>query len=71
VRVRIHGGTIARIEVLPEEFPRLMRDEIRRTIVMSFKNLGFAYVTLDLQGYRSGSMNETLTREQKEHGTGA
>lgn len=71
VRVRIHGGTIARIEVLPEEFPRLMRDEIRRTIVMSFKNYGFAYVTMDLQGYRSGSMNETLTREQKEHGTEA
>lgn len=71
VRVRIHGGTIARIEVLPEEFPRLMQDEIRRTIVMSFKSYGFAYVTMDLQGYRSGSMNETLTREQMKHGTEA
>ncbi|MCI6637137.1 MAG: ATP-dependent sacrificial sulfur transferase LarE [Bilifractor sp.] len=71
VRVRIHGGTIARIEVLPEEFPRLMQEEIRRAVVMSFKSYGFAYVTMDLQGYRSGSMNETLTRDQREHGTEA
>ena len=71
VRVRIHGGTIARIEVLPEEFSRLMQEEIRRAVVMSFKSYGFAYVTMDLQGYRSGSMNETLTREQREHGTEA
>ncbi len=71
VRVRIHGGTIARIEVFPEEFPRLMQEEIRRAVVMSFKSYGFAYVTMDLQGYRSGSMNETLTRDQREHGTEA
>ncbi len=57
VRVRIHGN-VARIELLPEEFEKLlaMRDEIAKR----FKEFGFAYASLDLQGYRTGSMNETL-----------
>ncbi|MBR1691695.1 MAG: ATP-dependent sacrificial sulfur transferase LarE [Lachnospiraceae bacterium] len=59
VRVRIHG-TIARIEILPEEFEKLMQEEIRSEIMEKFKKYGFTYVTLDLQGYRMGSMNETL-----------
>lgn len=59
VRVRIHG-TIARIEILPEEFAKLLQDEIRTEIYTKFKSFGFTYVTLDLQGYRTGSMNETL-----------
>lgn len=58
-RVRIHG-TMARIEVLPEEFERLMREENRRGIADRLKEFGFSYVTLDLQGYRTGSMNETI-----------
>ncbi len=57
LRVRIHG-TIARIEVLPDEFEKLLRN--REQIVTAFKQYGFTYVTMDLQGYRMGSMNETL-----------
>jgi uncharacterized protein len=56
-RVRIHGK-IARIEVLPEEFPKLM--EKRELIVDKLTEFGFSYVTMDLKGYRMGSMNETL-----------
>ena len=56
-RVRVHGK-IARIEILPEEFDRLLK--IREEISARFKALGFDYVTLDLQGYRTGSMNEGL-----------
>ncbi len=57
VRIR-HHGAIARIEVPREEFARVLEraDHITETL----KRLGFTYVTLDLQGYRSGSMNETL-----------
>ena len=57
LRVRIHG-TIARIEVLPDEFEKLLQN--REQIVTEFKKYGFTYVTMDLQGYRMGSMNETL-----------
>ena len=56
-RVRIHGE-IARIEILPAEFTRLLNR--REEIVSKFKSYGFKYVTPDLQGYRTGSMNETL-----------
>ncbi len=59
LRVRIHGN-IARIEVMPEEFGKLIA--AREEIVRKFKEFGFAYVTMDLQGYRTGSMNETLDR---------
>lgn len=58
VRVRIHGDSLARIEVLPAEFPQLL-DNAQR-LVRDFKALGFSYVTMDLAGYRTGSMNETL-----------
>ena len=66
VRVRIHGegrNTIARIEILPAEFARLMQEENREWIHHRFQKIGFAYVTLDLGGYRTGSMNETLKKE--------
>lgn len=59
VRVRIHG-TIARIEVLPDEFSNLIKKENCQKIVKEFKAYGFTYVTMDLQGYRMGSMNETF-----------
>lgn len=59
VRVRIHG-TIARIEILPDEFERLLVEASRDKIYSTLKSLGFTYVTLDLGGYRTGSMNETL-----------
>lgn len=61
VRVRIHG-TIARIEVLPEEFSRLIEEENRLKITAAFKSYGFTYVTMDLGGYRTGSMNEVLKK---------
>ncbi|MFO7821174.1 MAG: ATP-dependent sacrificial sulfur transferase LarE [Lentisphaeria bacterium] len=57
-RVR-HHGHIARIEVPPEDISRLAGDR-RRQILQGFKELGFQYITLDLQGYRTGAMNETL-----------
>ena len=59
VRVRIHG-IMARIEVLPEEIVRLAEPGTRERIVSKLKEYGFSYVTLDLGGYRMGSMNETL-----------
>ncbi len=57
VRVRTYDGT-ARIEVPPEEMARVF--EHREAVIAHLKKLGFKYVTLDLQGYRSGSMNEVL-----------
>lgn len=59
VRVRIHG-TIARIEILPQEFEKLMEVSTRSRVYQTLKDLGFSYVTLDLGGYRTGSMNEVL-----------
>ena len=56
-RVRIHGE-LARIEILPAEFEKLLN--LREEVVAKLKSYGFKYVTLDLQGYRTGSMNETL-----------
>ena len=55
VRVRDHAG-IARIEIIPSEMPRFLRR--REDIVSEFKRLGFSYITLDLMGFRSGSMDE-------------
>ena len=61
LRVRIHG-TIARIEVLPDEFPELIEEKNRLKIVTEFEKYGFTYITMDLKGYRTGSMNETLKK---------
>ncbi|MCQ2491642.1 MAG: ATP-dependent sacrificial sulfur transferase LarE [Lachnospiraceae bacterium] len=63
VRVRIHEshhGNIARIEVFPEEIEKIAAKDIRETIAKTFKDIGFAYTSLDLTGYRTGSMNEVL-----------
>ncbi len=65
-RVRHHDDKTARIEVGKQEISRLLDDDLRETVVRQMKSLGFTYVTLDLQGYRTGSMNEVLTREVKE-----
>lgn len=56
-RVRIHGK-IARIEVMPEDFAKIIEENTRIKIHETLKNFGFSYVTLDLKGYRTGSMNE-------------
>ena len=61
LRVRIHG-TIARIEVLPDEFPKLIEEKNRLKIVTEFEKYGFTYISMDLKGYRTGSMNETLKK---------
>lgn len=60
VRVR-HHDDVARLEVEPADFITLLHDETRRHIVARFKELGYAYIALDLAGFRSGSMNEVLT----------
>ena len=67
-RVRVHG-TMARIEVLPEEMGRLFETKNRETISRKLKELGFSYVTADLMGYRTGSMNEPLEQENKNQKT--
>lgn len=63
VRVRIHG-MMARIEVLPEELEKIVKPEVRNQITEKFLSYGFTYVTLDLAGYRTGSMNETLPKKE-------
>jgi len=64
VRVR-HHGQIARVEVDSEGIQRLLDPSLRAQIVENLKRLGYAYVTLDLAGYRTGSMNEPLSEEVK------
>ena len=64
VRVRIHG-MMARIEIEQREFGKLMDGEIRNRIVEALRAYGFTYVTMDLMGYRTGSMNETLPDDVK------
>lgn len=63
-RVRFHDASTARIEVGPKEIGRFLTDGTREMIVSQMKDLGFTYVTLDLQGYRTGSMNEVLGNEE-------
>lgn len=61
-RVR-HHEDLARIEVDPEQIPFIASKEIRTQINEKFKSLGYKYVTLDLQGYRSGSLNEVIVKK--------
>lgn len=61
VRVRIHDN-LARIEVLPEQFDKLMEEKARADVVAKLKEYGFLYVTMDLAGYRMGSMNDALKK---------
>jgi uncharacterized protein len=61
VRVRFHEkGKMARIEADEESLARLFQPDIRRSVAEKFQSLGFVYTTVDLQGYRTGSMNLTL-----------
>jgi len=64
LRVR-HHDSIARIEVLPADFPKLTAAGVRKRLVARLKKLGYLYVTLDLAGYRTGSMNEALSGKAK------
>lgn len=63
-RVRVHGN-LARIELLPEDFAHFMKDEVRMKVYESCKQMGFMYVTLDIFGFRSGSMNEVLSEADR------
>ncbi|MEA3360850.1 MAG: ATP-dependent sacrificial sulfur transferase LarE [Thermodesulfobacteriota bacterium] len=62
-RVRHHDG-IVRIEVMDEDISKLLGEKLRGQILSHFKGLGYLYVTIDLEGYRTGSMNEVLQRDE-------
>ena len=61
-RVRYHDE-LARIEAAPDEFDNLFRPGVREEILRRFKDAGFTYVSIDLQGYRTGSLNENLKKQ--------
>jgi pyridinium-3,5-biscarboxylic acid mononucleotide sulfurtransferase len=60
LRVRYHKGDMARIEVAPEALDRFLSPDFRRQVIEELQSAGFKYVSLDLAGFRSGSMNEIL-----------
>jgi len=64
-RVRLHEGELARIEVPPAELPRLAQDDVREAMVGYLKELGFRFVTLDLEGFRTGSLNVLVKLETR------
>ena len=64
LRVR-HHDTVARIEVEPKDFVTLTDDDVREKVTDYFRSIGYSYVTLDLQGFRSGSLNEVLAGLKK------
>jgi uncharacterized protein len=63
LRVRYHKGDLARIELPLDELPRFVRPEVREALVPAFRALGFKFVTLDLEGFRSGSLNGLIPLE--------
>ncbi len=63
LRVRYHKGDLARIEVSPDDLPRFIELELRGELIKAFRDLGFKFVTLDLEGFRSGSMNSVIPVE--------
>ncbi|MFC1794308.1 ATP-dependent sacrificial sulfur transferase LarE [Planctomycetota bacterium] len=65
-RVR-HHDTVARVEVNPEDIEKVTTEPARSQIVDKLKSLGFKFVTVDLQGFRSGALNETLSEQQKQN----
>jgi pyridinium-3,5-biscarboxylic acid mononucleotide sulfurtransferase len=64
-RVRYHGE-VARLEIMPEQFSRVLDAKMREQIIEGIKACGFNYVALDMQGFRSGSMNEALSDDEME-----
>jgi uncharacterized protein len=64
-RVRYHSGEMVRVEIARDEMPKALSLEMFDRISSSLKKLGFKYVTLDMQGYRQGSMNEVLSEAGK------
>ncbi len=68
IRVRIHNN-LARIETDENGFKLLLDPQLRNQIFEEFRKIGFTYVSLDLKGYRTGSMNETLSQAELQYGT--
>jgi uncharacterized protein len=60
LRVRYHKGDLARIEVPPSDLPRLLEMGLRGELASAFHTLGFKFITLDLEGFRSGSLNTLI-----------
>jgi uncharacterized protein len=65
LRVRLHEGELARIEIPATDLPRLAEPTVREKLVGYLKELGFRFVTLDLEGFRSGSLNSLVSVERK------
>jgi uncharacterized protein len=63
-RVR-HHGNLARIEVKRDEIQKISSEPVRGKVINKLKSLGFNYVTIDMEGFRSGSLNEALSEEEK------
>lgn len=64
-RVRLHEGELARIEVPATELPRLLEPAVRDGLVRRLRELGFRFISLDLEGFRSGSLNTLVSLENK------
>ena len=64
LRVR-HHDTVARIEIEPEDFLALTEESVRKRVAEYLRSIGYSYVTLDLDGFRSGSLNEILESLRK------
>ena len=64
-RVRYHSEELVRVEIAREELPKALSLEVFDQISGRLKKLGFKYVTLDLEGYRQGAMNEVLSESRK------
>jgi len=65
IRVR-HHDNVARIEIDPAELPKLLESDLRERVVADVRAAGYTFVTLDLQGYRTGSLNEALLRRSRQ-----
>lgn len=65
-RVRLHDDALARVEISPEEMARAFAPQMAAAISERLKAAGFAYVALDLQGYRQGSLNEALAKPARQ-----
>jgi len=66
LRVRLHEGKLARIELMPEDIMKVMTRVNIDKIKTKFKQLGICYITIDLEGFRSGSLNEVLTFNEED-----
>jgi uncharacterized protein len=64
-RVRLHEGELARIEVPPDGLTKLVDPSVRAELIRYLKHLGFRFVSLDLEGFRSGSLNELIPLETR------